>query len=263
MNLITNFSLMSAYHFSLILVRVTGIFMASPVFTSRNIPNQVKIALSLLLSLILFPMVRFPSSTPIPQEMFSFFFRISQELVIGLVIGFIFTMIFAAIQLAGHLIDVMIGFGLANIVDPVSNLQISVLGQFYYLVAMLVFLTINGHHLLIRALFRSFTILPPLFPIFSSRAITMINDLFAGVFTVAFEIGAPVLAALFITDIVLGILARTVPQMNVLMIGFPLKIFVGMSTIILVMPFFVRFLDGLFDRVALDAMTVLRAMRVG
>lgn len=263
MDLLADFTALSAFKFAVILVRMAGLFIASPVFTSRNIPAQVKMGFALMISFILMPMVRFPAGTAVPDNIFGFLYAVAPEMVIGLAIGFLFTLLFAAVQLAGHLIDVMIGFGLANIVDPVSNIQISVLGQFYYLVAMIVFLAVNGHHLLVRALFRSFEVLPPLTPILTSGIVQLVNDKAAAIFAIAFQIGAPTLAALFIADIILGVMARTVPQMNVLMVGFPLKIFIGITTLIISIPYFVRYMTILIDGANRDALTLLQVMRPG
>lgn len=261
MNPLVDFTTISAFKFAIIMVRVTGIFVASPFLTSRNIPNQMKLAFSLVVTLILLPLVKFPVGVTPPGNLFGFFYAIVPELAIGLVVGFIFTLMFAAVQLAGHLIDVMIGFGLANIVDPVSNIQISVLGQFYYLIAMLVFLAIGGHHLIIKALNTSFEVLPPLTPLLTNGVVNLVNSCMADVFMVAFQIGAPTLAALFVADVILGVMARTVPQMNVLMVGFPLKIFIGMITMVISIPYFVRFMYVLLEGINRDALSVLRVMR--
>jgi len=163
--------------------------------------------------------------------------------------------------LAGQIVDIQMGLGMVNIIDPITSTQISVMGQYYYLIATLVFLSVDGHHLLLRALADSFTLVPLGQAHFTAALGTKMMAMFSQIFFIAFRVGAPVIGALFITNMALGVVARTVPQMNVFIVGMPLNLAVGFMITALSMSFFVFVLQGLFKGMVRDLAVLIQALR--
>jgi flagellar biosynthetic protein FliR len=172
---------------------------------------------------------------------------VSGEFLLGLIFGFVSQLILYAVQMAGHLLDMQIGFGIVNVFDPQFGQQIPLIGNFKYIMALLLFLVTNGHHMLITALFASFKLIPVTGVVFHASLAEFIVDLVSGIFTIAFKISLPVLVAILLTDVALGILARTMPQMNIFIVGVPGKILVGIFTLSLAFPFYIAFLEVGFN----------------
>lgn len=218
--------------FLLIFVRMTGLFVISPVFGRQNIPAYYKIGFSLLTAIVVSYSIPVPDLAPY-SSLVSFIFLLVKEFLIGLVLGYISYLIITAIYLAGQMIDMHIGFGMVSVYDPMSNIQIPITANFYFILAMLMFLAIDGHHLLIYTLTESFT----LFPIdsrlvFDRNIVDFMLELIESVFAIGFKIAAPVTAAVFIADVSLGVISKAVPQVNVFMVGIPLKILLGLLIIL-------------------------------
>jgi flagellar biosynthetic protein FliR len=154
--------------------------------------------------------------------------------------------------MGGSLIGMQIGFGLVNVIDPQSGQEVSVIGTLQFLLAMLFFLAVNGHHIIISSIFDSFKIIPPGGVQFSSSAGEKIIQMIAASFVIAIKIAAPLMVTLFLTDIALAIIARTIPQMNVFIVGFPLKIGVGFLMLVFTLPLFSLILERLFTNLDLD-----------
>jgi flagellar biosynthetic protein FliR len=245
--------------FVLVLMRMAGIFLTAPVFASRNIPVMVKASWILFIAFLLFPVVEF-KTVDLPASGLPLAMAIVREMLIGFSIGLGATLIFTGIQLAGQIVDIQMGLGMVNIIDPVTNNQISVMGQYYYLIATLVFMAVNGHHLLLRAVAESFAVIPLGHAHFSVALGTKMMGLFTQVFFIAFRVGAPVIGALFITNMALGVIARTVPQMNVFIVGMPLSLAVGFLVTAISMSFFVFILQGLFKGMGKDLAVLIHAM---
>jgi len=241
--------------FLLILTRVSGVLVTAPILASRNIPPKTKIGLAFFTSLILFPFISTPE---IPEQLISYALLIGKELLVGLTIGYIANLMFMGILVAAKVIDFQMGFAIANVVDPLTNIQVSVTGQFQYILAMLFFLIINGHHHLFSALARSFEVVPLTTFEISPHLIGSINQLFSEIFVIGIKIGAPVMGALLMASLILGIIARTMPQMNVFIVGIPLKIGVGFAILIITMPFFFLFLNRIIQRIPLEILNAIR-----
>ncbi len=255
-----DFSSRDVVAFILVLMRVAGLFLTSPIFSSNTIPAQVKAAWTLLVAFIIFPLVDY-SSVVLPQLGVPFALAVTRELMVGFVIGLGAYLIFVGIQMAGQLIDIQMGFGLVNVVDPITSTQVSVMGQYYYMVATVVFLAVDGHHLLIRGLMQTFDVIPLGQAHFTPALTDKMNELFSQVFFIAFKVGAPVIGALFITNLALGIIARTVPQMNVFIVGMPLNVMVGLTVVAMSMSFFVYVLQDMFHGLYRDMAILIQTMR--
>lgn len=246
--------------FVLILMRMAGIFLTAPLFSSRNINPMIKASWILLISFLIFPVVDFKPDT-LPNGGLPLGIAVAREMLIGFSIGMGATLILTGIQFAGQIVDIQMGLGMVNIIDPTTSTQISVMGQYYYMVAILIFLGVDGHHMLLKAVADSFKVIPLGQAHFSAALGTKMMDLFSQVFFIAFRVGAPVIGALFITNMALGIVARTVPQMNVFIVGMPLNLAVGFVISAASMGFFVFILQGLFTGMKDDLYILIHAMR--
>ena len=145
--------------------------------------------------------------------------------------GFISYMLFSSIYIAGQLIDMRIGFGMVSMFDPITNVQIPITADFYVIIATVMMLVTDAHHLLIQAIVDSYNILPIGEAVFDGAVISQIFKLFTSVFELGFKIAAPITVSILITDISLGIISKSMPQINVFMLGMPIKIILGLSII--------------------------------
>ncbi|WP_378951851.1 flagellar biosynthetic protein FliR [Pelosinus sp. sgz500959] len=232
--------------FLLIFVRISGIFMIAPIFGSRNITGRVKACLALIITYIIFPLI-FNSHTPIPEQFLPYFFMVMGELIIGLILGFVSSLIFSAIQMAGQLLDMQIGFGIINMLDPLSGQQAPLIGNFKYILALILFLAMNGHHVLLSALFASFKLIPVTGLVVNVAIAEFMINMIGNMFILALKISLPVIVSLLLTDMALGILARTMPQMNIFVVGVPGKIIIGIFVLSIGLPFYIFFLELAFD----------------
>lgn len=229
--------------FLLIFVRMTGLFVIAPIFGRRNIPSYLKVGFSLMLALILVNTIKV--QVPDFSNIYEYFILVLKEFVVGITLGYVSYMIFSAIYLAGQLIDMQVGFGVVNVIDPLSNIQVPITSTFYFIFCMLVFLICNGHHILIRALFYSYNYIPLGAGVFGKEIVNDIISVFGNIFILSFKISAPVIAAILISDVALGIISKTVPQLNVFMVGMPLKIILGLSVMVLTLPIFISLVETL------------------
>ncbi|MEN6415535.1 MAG: flagellar biosynthetic protein FliR [Armatimonadota bacterium] len=244
--------------FLLVLARVGGIFTSAPIFGNVNVTVQVRVCVALSLTFVFLPMAQAGSVSP---DMLQFFFAIIKETLIGVLMGFLASLMFAAIQMAGSYIDLSMGLGFAQVVDPMTKQSGAVIGQLQNLAATLVFLAVNGHHMMITGLAESFSILPLGQMQFSPESAAGMLGMFATIFMAALRIAAPVVGAIFLTDVSLGILARTVPQLNVFIVGFPAKLTVGLFVVIAVLPIAIGVMVGLFGGMHGDIIALLKHLR--
>jgi len=246
--------------FLLILVRITGIFLISPVFSRNNTPTIIKIGFSFVVSIILLNVI---DSNIINIDIFDYSILIVKELAIGLLIGFISYLFFTALYLSGQIIDMQIGFGMVNVMDPQHNVQIPIMGNYYYVFAILLFLLIDGHHLLIKGIIQSYDFIPIGEFIFTQDLLNQMIYIMGQVFTIGFKISSPILATIFLADVLLGILARTMPQMNVFVVGMPLKIIVGIITLVVTFPLLFIALQHIFDNMYEEIFNFLKVIQKG
>jgi flagellar biosynthetic protein FliR len=245
--------------FFLVFFRVGAILMTIPVFESRSIPHVFKLALAFAVSLIMFPMLKL-SPVPVSNSIFALAIGVAGEIMLGLVIGFSVKIIFAGLQMAGQMAGYQMGMALANVMDPADSQQIPILAQFNNLAALLIFLTMNAHYWFIRALAQSYRLVPPLNAHFDGSVMEHLIQLAGNLFVIAIQVGAPVTAALLLTTVAFGLVARTVPQMNVFIVAMPLKIGVGLLFLGFSLPYFSAFLKKIFDGLGLHIAVMLKAM---
>ena len=245
--------------FFLVFLRVGAIIMFMPVFDSKSIPVFFKIALAFTTSNVLFPLLDL-DPLPVLNNVYAMGIKVMGEILIGLVIGFSVKLIFAGIQLAGQLAGYQMGMALANIMDPSTSQQVPILAQFTNLFALLIFIAINAHHWFIKALTYSFQTVPPLNVNFGGSLMEHLIKMSGNMFVIGIQVGAPVIAALLVTSVAFGLIARTVPQMNVFIVAMPLKIGIGLLFLGFSLPYFSTFLEKIFGGLGQNIIIVLKAM---
>ncbi len=240
------------YHFQiflLIMMRMNSMIVIAPFFSSGVIPFRIKALISFLITLVIFPVVA-GQGYVIPGDMGSYYILILKEILIGLYIGFLISIIFTAFQLAGEFYSVQIGFGISEVLDPLAQVSIPLIGQLKNLIGLLVFLVINGHHFLIKAIYRSYELAPII--VADQKAsfglVKFLVHTMSGMFVIALKIALPVVGTIFLVSVTLGILAKAAPQMNILMLGFPLKIAIAFGVLILTTPLVIRIMYVSLER---------------
>lgn len=253
--LIPNFTV-----FLLILIRVSAFFVTVPFFSYKTIPTQVRIALAFVLAWIMYY-----TMTDIEPFIINgdYIMLIIKEAVVGLLLGLIGFIIMSAIQIAGGFIDFQMGFAIANIVDPQTGAQSPLMGHLLNTMALILLMAYDGHHLILEGIFNSYQYLPMqnFFPDFSSENyMHFVMNVFTTVFAIAFQMAAPIVATLFLVDLTLGITARTVPQLNIFVVGFPIKITVSFLVISIMIPVLIEVVNKLLTIMIYtmrDLMTIL------
>lgn len=233
--------------FLLVFGRLTGLFLSAPIFGSRQIPGRVKVLIIVVLAatLAFFVPVHYALEIMNPIH---FLAAIIIEILIGYTIGFIIYILLGAIQLSGQLMDMQMGFGIVNVVDPQTGTQIPLLGNLTQTIALLVYLAVDGHHYLLQALAQSYKLIPVLGFSIDSSFIRLLIEITVYMFIIAVKIAAPIIIAVLTTDIAMGFIARTVPQMNVFIVGLPLKILVGLLALFFMLPIYIWVYSYLFAR---------------
>jgi len=241
-----------------VLVRVSILFFLFPIFGAKGIPPLWKAGASMALAILLTPLIPLPRA--LPQTVFEIVTGLITEAMLAFFLSFIVRMFLTSVQMAGRFISFQMGLAMANTVDPETGAQNTVLAQFLYLLIVLFFLAINGHHLMIQALVKSFQVVPPsgfvLKPIFAEILIKVSSDMFV----IAIKMAAPIMIALFLSNLCLGIVARTVPQLNILMVGFPLNIGMGLILLGLVISNLSPFMTDIMRKIGQALIGMIRYM---
>ena len=244
--------------FILVLIRVGGIISTAPVFGSSNTPPQMKVVISFMLAMILYPFI--PSITVFPNRPDHYIVLIASELLIGMVLGIIARFLFGAVEFAGTVIGFQMGLGMANVFDPQSQEQISLVGRFESTTATLIFLAMDGHLIVLQALVRSYSVLPPGGSSINRPLIEKLTELSASIFVIGLQIGAPLIVALFLANAVVGLLARSVPQIQVFVVGFPLTLMLGFLFMLFGMPFFAQAVHQMFEMLDTQYLEALKLL---
>jgi flagellar biosynthetic protein FliR len=234
--------------FFLILVRINAMIMIAPFFSSGVIPFRIKAMLSFFITLIIFPVV--VQTINIPASMGLYYLLVLQEVMIGIFIGFLISVIFSAFQLSAQYYAAQIGFGINDVLDPVGQISVPLIGQLKNFIGLMVFITMEGHHFLIEAIYKSFEF-APLFGVSKSAAGGFLKYLaysFSGMFIIALKISLPIIATALLITMSMGILAKAAPQMNIMMFGFPIQIIVGFAMLMITSPLIIRVMHVALER---------------
>ncbi len=236
--------------FLLVMFRISGMMVSAPLFNMRNIPVQAKIGFSFAFAMILFPL--HAANLVVPKDLIQFALLAIQETVIGILLGFTANLVFIALQMAGEYVSTQMGLSVANMLDPVTQTQSPIVGQFFFYFAALVFLSLNIHHGLIVGIDRSFNWIPLghfigeghlTGGLMAERFIKLTSDMFV----MALVLGVPLMGILMATEIALSFVAKVMPQMNIFMVGMPLKVGLGLLAIVWCMPYMVGMLGDQYS----------------
>lgn len=212
-------------------LRIGALFVAAPVFSARTVPLRIRIILVLLITLVIQPAL--PALPPLDPLSAGGFLLILQQIGIGLVMGFLVQLMFAAMVMAGQVIATTMGLGFASMVDPQSGVQVTMLGQFYVIVATLLFLAVDGHLVLIQMIADTFTLVPvtanPLdISVFNNAVVFA-----AQIFTSSLLIALPAITGILLVNIAFGVMTKAAPQLNIFALGFPMTIIAGFVLMLL------------------------------
>jgi flagellar biosynthesis protein FliR len=224
-------------------VRLTGVMLFAPFFGSVAIPARVKAILVMALTALMYPMI----STRIPQlSIAQWPLMVFSELLIGVAMGVATNIVFDGVQMAGQVLSVQMGYSLVSILDPQTLVESTVVATFHQTVALLIFLRLNVHFWILRALARSFDYLPPASGHFGAAFTSAAIQAGAGVFTIGVQIAAPVLSATLFADIALGLLGKASSQLPLMLLGPAVKSILGLLILISALKYWPDIFNTLF-----------------
>ncbi|MFZ6846367.1 flagellar biosynthetic protein FliR [Undibacterium sp. RuTC16W] len=227
------------------LTRILGLIAIAPPFGNNSVPVQVKLALGVMLALIVAPTI--PPLTGADPVSLTGVMILMQQFVIGLAMGFMMRVVFAGIEMSGEVIGLTMGLGFATFFDPQTQGRSSAISQFLVLVATLLFLTLNVHLSMLATLVESFTTIPISTSLTAGFSFQRLAIWGQEIFSTAMRLSLPIVAALLITNIALGILTRAAPQLNLFGIGFPITIGVGFLMLGMILPYLMLPIENLFQ----------------
>lgn len=231
--------------FLLILVRFTSFIMLAPLFGGKNVPSMVKVSLSFYLAVITF--FTLPEGYEVQfstdLEYLSF---IVKEFLVGAALGYTVYLVFAGLYLAGQIVDFNLGFSMVNVLDPVAKVQVPLMGNFYYLLLVMIMLVLNAHLYLVNGMVLSFQAIPLGAASVQAGLMETLIEFFTTTFVLAVKIASPVLVCLFIINVALGMLVKAVPQLNMFVVGLPIKLLVGLFIVLVTSPIVINVADFLY-----------------
>lgn len=247
--------------FLVLVSRIGGLLAALPVFSGRTVPMKVKLALILVLGMVLSPVIHVPPALS-PDPMFLAAGLVS-ELMIGLTIGLAVRLFFGALELAGEIVGTQMGFGVMHLFDPTTSQQTPIIAQFYTMLASLVFLSLNAHLLIVATIIYSYEAIPAFGASLSPTIGEEILLLSQRMFTIGLKLAAPVLITIFLINVLLALLGRAVPQVNVFVLSFPIAIAGGLTVMGIGMPFTVEMLAAQIEQLQLTIEALMRSLGHG
>jgi flagellar biosynthetic protein FliR len=256
---LTIFSLEELWRVLFLTVRLSALLLALPFFNTRMLPAALKVICLVTLSVSFYPMVQ-PQPVPLPLGSVHLGLLVLGELFVGLLIGFVAQLLFVSIQLGGELLNQQMGLSLATILDPQNGQQSSVISNFQYILAVLLFFAMHAHHWFIVAMAESLHTIPLLGSRLPTTVMAFLLVTLAKACVAAVQIAAPIIAALLLANVGMGIVARLVPQMNVFILSFPVTIGVGLLMLIGTLPYYSGVLRGLFGQLQSSMRTIMQLL---
>jgi flagellar biosynthetic protein FliR len=248
--------------FVLALARVGGLFIMGPIFSSKATPMRVRAAFVFFLAVAMLPVVPADAASAIASDAgpIRLFAALVLEIGIGFTIGLVAQFVFGGVQMAGQLSGIQMGIGISNLIDPQTQEHVTSMAEWQNLLALLVFLAIDGHHLLIRAVAESFTLVPIGGGFPATDGLGRVLALAGGIFVIALKVAAPVFVLLLLVNGAMGVLAKLIPQLNVFVVGFPLNVAVGLFMLTASQPYTIRLLEASFAEVTTALAGIMRAL---
>lgn len=231
----------------LIWARLMGIVFLFPYFSYQGIPFTLRLYLSLVIALLIFLSMESRPELEI-RVPFEMILLLGKEVLVGLALGYLTVLMFSVFLNAGQMVDLKAGLMMSGVFEPQFGSQVTFMGQFYYLLALVFFLTLNGHHYFLLAMAESYVMIPLDAAFMSVDTAGGMGRLFANMFYLSFQMVAPIIVILMLMDIALGLIAKTVPQVHVFILGLPLKIAMSMLLFAILLPVFGSIWDGYLDQ---------------
>lgn len=247
--------------FLLLLTRISGLFLIAPFYGSQNIPMYFRVSIAFAITLVIFPVVDQKMVVEAPVSVIGYTLSLLSELFIGWLIGFVCYVAMMSVNMAGKIMDMQSGFAVVNEMDPTSGQQNPLIGSFLYYLTLIIFVVTNGHHVLLGSLVRSVDAIPLLGMNFNTDLAMLMVDFTSGIFVTGMQIAMPLTFSILLTNVSLGVLARTMPQMNIFVVGIPMQIVIGLFTVAIIMPFYVMFLDVMFNEMYGNISIALRVLQ--
>ncbi len=217
------------------LARILALVASAPVIGSKQVPIRVKVGFAMLMTFVIAPTLDIPANIEISSG--TGLFILMQQILVGLAMGFCMRLVFTAIEMAGDIMGMQMGLGFATVYDPINSANSQVIAQFLGIVAALAYLSMNGHLYMLSTLAESFQVFPISTNIPSASAMHTLTLWGGSIFSQALRLSLPLIGALLITNLALGILTRSAPQLNIFAIGFPITLVVGFVTLMLTLPY--------------------------
>lgn len=238
----------SIYFTALILVtiRIFCLFIVVPALFPSSTPNAVKVGFTLVVAYILLPGIDYSTVSNI-NNIFPFIINCINEAVAGLTMGFIINLCFASFRFAGNLMDLQVGFAMMTLFDPNTNSNSTLLEHTMYWFSIIIFFLIDGHHMIIRALIESFNVIKPGNLLLNADSINIVILAFIQYFAIGVRIAIPIILIILISDLTMGLIARTVPQLNIMVLGLPIKILIGLLAFSISLPIFMKFIISAYQ----------------
>ncbi|WP_373898329.1 fused FliR family export protein/FlhB family type III secretion system protein [Haloimpatiens sp. FM7315] len=225
--------------FLLVFLRIISIFIVSPVFFPKSTPKMVIIAFCGILSFIILPSIDYSNISKLDNG-FRLIIYCFNEIATGIIIGYIIRFCFFMVSFAGQLVDIQIGFAMINMFDPQTGTNVTILSNLMYWISVVILLIVDGHHVLIKSFIESFSTAHLGQLVLTKGTSMLVIKAFIDFFAIGFKIAVPLILVIIITDLVLALVGRTVPQLNVMILGLPIKIIVGLLTISLALPIIIK-----------------------
>lgn len=220
--------------FIMVFTRLAGMLSSAPLFATYPIPMPIKVLLSATVAFIVYPIVSNTVGLQIPDNMIALTLFLIKEFFIGFLIGFIARFLFIGVQIAGQTLGIQMGITMGQVLDPSSGGQSPVVGQIYVYIATIVFITLNAHHWLFTAVYKSFETIPPGMEfVFTVALVKQVALLFSHMFVISFQIILPIFCVLFISEVLMGFMSKMMPQMNIFMVALPVKIGMGFGLMLM------------------------------
>lgn len=257
----------SVLTFLLVLCRISGLFLTAPIFNNQSVPARSKIGIAVGLTVILYSVLTPEKGFVPPHDAVQFAWMAIQEIIVGALLGFAVTVVLAGVQMCGEIVSTQQGLTVSNILDPLTQAQVPVIGQFYYFMALLLFLGLNMHHVLILALNRSFEWIPLGHSLISpttasagimgplvERFIVMTSN----TYVIALMLGIPVFGVLLVMEVALALTTKVMPQMNIFVVGLPFKVALGTVMIMISLPSSAEYLTDQYQLLTQELMSLFR-----
>lgn len=228
------------------LARIFGLIAAAPVFNNAALPVRVRLVVGLAITFAVAPAL--PAFPPVAPASWAGLAILAQQSLIGIALGFTMRLVFAGIDLAGELIGLQMGLGFAVFYDPQNATQLPIVAELLGLLALLIYLALNGHLMMLALLAESFTVLPVGATLFQAAGWETLLRWGANIFSIGVLLALPLISALLIANIALGVLTKVAPTLNLFAVGFPVTLMAGFVMLALTMPYFAPIMEGLFER---------------